>query len=67
MKTCDKHEPCTRLKAYLRNRRGRSCRGVMVGEIEEHPRGVKYVYFSDPDGNSWALQEMPWRSQEFFD
>jgi len=21
--------------------------------------GVKYVYFSDPDGNSWALQELP--------
>ena len=21
--------------------------------------GVKYAYFSDPDGNSWALQELP--------
>jgi catechol 2,3-dioxygenase-like lactoylglutathione lyase family enzyme len=21
--------------------------------------GVKYAYFSDPDGNSWALQEIP--------
>jgi hypothetical protein len=20
--------------------------------------GVKYAYFSDPDGNSWALQEL---------
>jgi hypothetical protein len=20
--------------------------------------GVKYAYFSDPDGNSWALQEI---------
>jgi hypothetical protein len=27
--------------------------------------GVKYVHFSDPDGNTWALQEMPWRSGEF--
>ncbi len=34
-------------------------RGVAVSEIDEHPRGIKYVYFSDPDGNSWALQEMP--------
>ena len=34
-------------------------RGVEVGEVDEHPRGIKYVYFSDPDGNSWLLQEMP--------
>src|SRR6266571_1069994 len=26
---------------------------------------VKYASFSDPDGNTWALQEMPWRSSEF--
>jgi catechol 2,3-dioxygenase-like lactoylglutathione lyase family enzyme len=37
-------------------------RGVEVGEIDEHPQGVKYVHFSDPDGNTWLLQEMPWRS-----
>jgi catechol 2,3-dioxygenase-like lactoylglutathione lyase family enzyme len=37
-------------------------RGVEVGEIEVYERGVKYVPFSDPDGNSWTLQEMPWRS-----
>jgi catechol 2,3-dioxygenase-like lactoylglutathione lyase family enzyme len=24
--------------------------------------GVKYAYFSDPDGNSWALQQLPVRS-----
>ncbi|MBX3065559.1 MAG: VOC family protein [Anaerolineae bacterium] len=40
-------------------------RGVAVGEIDAHDRGVKYVPFSDPDGNSWLLQEMPWRSPEF--
>ena len=40
-------------------------RGIEVSEVEEYERGVKYVYFSDPDGNSWALQEMPWRSSEF--
>jgi catechol 2,3-dioxygenase-like lactoylglutathione lyase family enzyme len=37
-------------------------RGVEVGEIEEHGRGVKFVHFRDPDGNLWMLQEMPWRS-----
>lgn len=40
-------------------------RGVLVSEVEEHDQGVKYAYFSDPDGNTWALQEMPWRSSEF--
>ena len=40
-------------------------RGVEVGEIEEHAQGVKYAAFSDPDGNTWTLQEMPWRSAEF--
>ena len=40
-------------------------RGIAVGEVEEHDRGVKYAHFSDPDGNSWALQEMPWRSRDF--
>lgn len=37
-------------------------RGVGVGEVDEHPQGVKYVHFSDPDGNTWLLQEMTWRS-----
>jgi catechol 2,3-dioxygenase-like lactoylglutathione lyase family enzyme len=40
-------------------------RGVEVSEVEEHDQGVKYAFFSDPDGNTWALQEMPWRSSEF--
>jgi len=34
-------------------------RGVEVSEVVEYPRGIKFVYFSDPDGNSWALQEIP--------
>lgn len=42
-------------------------RGVPVGEIEEHDRGVRYVPFSDPDGNTWVLQEMPWRAGDFAD
>ncbi len=33
-------------------------RGVEVGEVVDLG-GIKYVHFSDPDGNSWALQEMP--------
>jgi len=40
-------------------------RGVEAGEIDEHDQGIKYVAFSDPDGNSWVFQEMPWRSPEF--
>jgi len=32
-------------------------RGVEVSEINDLG-GVKYVQFSDPDGNSWLLQEI---------
>ncbi len=32
-------------------------RGVNVGEVIDMG-GVKYAYFEDPDGNSWALQEI---------
>ena len=32
-------------------------RGVEVGEVNDMG-GVKYVSFSDPDGNSWLLQEI---------
>lgn len=34
-------------------------RGVEVSETVEYPQGIKYAYFADPDGNTWALQEMP--------
>jgi len=40
-------------------------KGVEVGDVDEHPQGVKYAAFSDPDGNTWTLQEMPWRSAEW--
>jgi catechol 2,3-dioxygenase-like lactoylglutathione lyase family enzyme len=33
-------------------------RGVAVGEVDELSGGIKYVSFSDPDGNSWLLQEI---------
>jgi len=33
-------------------------RGVEVGEIQSYPWG-RFVFFSDPDGNGWAVQEIP--------
>jgi uncharacterized glyoxalase superfamily protein PhnB len=35
-------------------------RGVAVSEIEVLPWG-SFVYFSDPDGNRWSLQQLPAR------
>lgn len=32
-------------------------RGVDVSDVEDLG-GVKYAHFSDPDGNTWALQEL---------
>jgi len=40
-------------------------RGVPVREVDEHDQGMKYVPFADPDGNTWVLQEMPWRAGDF--
>jgi predicted enzyme related to lactoylglutathione lyase len=33
-------------------------RGVEVGEVEKFPWG-SFVFFSDPDGNGWSVQELP--------
>jgi catechol 2,3-dioxygenase-like lactoylglutathione lyase family enzyme len=33
-------------------------RGLDVGDVQEFPWG-KFVFFSDPDGNSWSVQEIP--------
>lgn len=33
-------------------------RGVEVSEVDEQPWG-RFVHFSDPDGNRWALQQLP--------
>jgi catechol 2,3-dioxygenase-like lactoylglutathione lyase family enzyme len=33
-------------------------RGVEASDIDEQPWG-RFVYFSDPDGNSWSVQELP--------
>jgi predicted enzyme related to lactoylglutathione lyase len=35
-------------------------RGVEVGEVESFPWG-SFVFFRDPDGNDWAVQQIPER------
>ena len=35
-------------------------RGVEVSDVHDFPWG-RFVYFSDPDGNGWALQQLPAR------
>jgi predicted enzyme related to lactoylglutathione lyase len=35
-------------------------RGVDVSEIQDFPWG-RFVFFSDPDGNGWAVQQLPAR------
>jgi catechol 2,3-dioxygenase-like lactoylglutathione lyase family enzyme len=32
--------------------------GVQITEVQDMGGGVRYAYFSDPDDNSWALQEI---------
>ena len=32
-------------------------RGVEASEVQEYPWG-RFVFFSDPDGNGWAVQEI---------
>ena len=32
--------------------------GAEVSDIEVHPWG-SFIFFSDPDGNTWALQQLP--------
>jgi catechol 2,3-dioxygenase-like lactoylglutathione lyase family enzyme len=33
-------------------------RGLEVGEVDRQPWGA-FIYFTDPDGNGWAVQELP--------
>jgi predicted enzyme related to lactoylglutathione lyase len=33
-------------------------RGVEVGEVQTFPWG-SFVFFSDPDGNRWSVQQLP--------
>ena len=36
-------------------------RGVAVSDIQDLSWG-RFVYFSDPDGNKWAIQQLPRRA-----
>jgi uncharacterized glyoxalase superfamily protein PhnB len=33
-------------------------RGVEVSEVQEFPWG-SFVFFNDPDGNGWSVQQLP--------
>ena len=33
-------------------------RGVEVGDVQEFPWG-RFVFFADPDGNGWSVQQPP--------
>jgi catechol 2,3-dioxygenase-like lactoylglutathione lyase family enzyme len=33
-------------------------RGVDPGEVQDFPWG-RFVFFADPDGNAWSVQEVP--------
>jgi catechol 2,3-dioxygenase-like lactoylglutathione lyase family enzyme len=36
-------------------------RGLDVGDVQDFPWG-RFVFFADPDGNRWSVQEIPsWR------
>ncbi|HEX5881471.1 MAG TPA: glyoxalase, partial [Actinomycetota bacterium] len=35
-------------------------RGVEVSEVQEFPWG-SFVFFQDPDGNRWSVQQLPAR------
>jgi catechol 2,3-dioxygenase-like lactoylglutathione lyase family enzyme len=35
-----------------------SGRGVEVGPVQDFPWG-RFVFFEDPDGNGWAVQQIP--------
>jgi catechol 2,3-dioxygenase-like lactoylglutathione lyase family enzyme len=37
-------------------------RGIEASEVDDQPWG-RFVYFSDPDGNRWSLQQLPEWSQ----
>ena len=35
-------------------------RGVQVSDVQEYDWG-SFVFFTDPDGNGWAVQQVPAR------
>jgi catechol 2,3-dioxygenase-like lactoylglutathione lyase family enzyme len=43
-----------------------AARGLEIAEVQDVGGGVRYAWFSDPDGNSLTLQEMAWRTGDAF-
>ncbi|MBW4061142.1 VOC family protein [Candidatus Saccharibacteria bacterium] len=41
-------------------------RGLSISDINDMGGGVKYAYFADPDGNTWALQEINQSARQEF-
>ena len=41
-------------------RRELTGRGVKTTEVDDQPWGL-FIYFSDPDGNTWSVQQIPKR------
>jgi predicted enzyme related to lactoylglutathione lyase len=41
-------------------RRALTSRGVKTSEVDHQPWG-SFIYFSDPDGNTWSVQQIPKR------
>ena len=35
-----------------------SSRGIAVSDVQDFPWG-RFVFFQDPDGNGWAVQQIP--------
>jgi N6-adenosine-specific RNA methylase IME4 len=58
--TClaDRDRDCDRSGELSITARGVTQRGIPLSDIEDMG-GVLYSYFSDPDGNMWALQQWP--------
>jgi predicted enzyme related to lactoylglutathione lyase len=40
-----------------------SARGVAVSDVDDQPWG-RFVYFADPDGNTWAVQQLKVRGEK---
>jgi predicted enzyme related to lactoylglutathione lyase len=38
-----------------------TAKGIEVGEVQDFPWG-RFVFFTDPDGNAWAVQQLPPRA-----
>jgi predicted enzyme related to lactoylglutathione lyase len=36
-------------------------RGIEVGDVQDFPWG-RFVFFTDPDGNAWSVQQLPARA-----